>query len=152
MARPRKPTAIKKLQGTLQKCRTNNDEPQPATKLKQVAPPSHLSKVAKDAWEFAISQCPDGVLTSLDFAIFEMWCDTYARILDTEAILKEEGNYVRNPDTGISYPHPALKQLEGLKYTLKYHATELGFTPASRSKVHVIKKEDSKKTNKFIDL
>ena len=40
MARPRKPTAIKKLQGTLQPCRTNLNEPKPQTDIKVVLAPS----------------------------------------------------------------------------------------------------------------
>lgn len=150
--RPRKPTKIKELQGTLQKCRTNFDEPQIDTALKDTTPPTTLSEDAKDAWVYALAQCPEGVLTSLDFGIFEMWCDTYSRIKATQKLLEKEGNYIFDEEKGCSVPHPALKMLEGLKYTLKYHAAELGFTPASRSKVHVIKKDDKAKKNQFLDI
>ena len=46
------PTAIKKLKGTLQKCRTNPHEPQPEGDL--VDPPEYTADGAKQAWRNAI--------------------------------------------------------------------------------------------------
>ena len=147
--RPRKPTAVKKLQGTLQKCRTNSNEPQPEFKLCKVAPPSHLNPRAQDAWRFALSQAPEELLTTLDFSTFEMWCDTYSRIVEVEQILNREGMMVVD-DKGNSKLHPLAQQLNNLKQILRMYITELGFSPASRSKVNLNKKTEDK--NPFIDL
>lgn len=67
--RPRKPTAVKKLQGTLQPCRTNELEPMPSHALKSVAVPDYLSDKAKEIWLFAIEQAPEAMLTGLDFSV-----------------------------------------------------------------------------------
>ena len=42
------PVAVKKLNGTLQKCRTNPNEPVPQRVLGE--PPEYMSDVAKKAW------------------------------------------------------------------------------------------------------
>ena len=91
MARPRKPTAIKKLQGTLQPCRTNFNEPVPKKALNTVEPPDFLSKTARDLWVFALAQAPDELLTTLDFSVFACWADTMAKIIECQEILNREG-------------------------------------------------------------
>ena len=150
MARPRKPTAVKKLQGTLQPCRTNPNEPMPEHSLRSIVPPAYLSKTAQEIWRFAVEQAPEEMLTSLDFAVFACWADTVAKIMDCEKILAREGTTFTDPKTGLSAPHPMLKFQNDLKYTLRSYLTELGFTPASRSKVSVRKSD--KPTNEFIDV
>lgn len=150
MGRPRKPTAVKKLQGTLQPCRTPENEPVPSIPLRAIKPPRHLCKFARDAWKFAVEQAPEGLLTSLDFSTFEQWADVYAKILECEQVLKTEGWVVTDPDSGISKPHPMLKMQNELRGLLKIYLTELGFTPASRSRISITPKTEHK--NDFIDL
>lgn len=53
--------------------------------------------------------------------------------------------------TGKRVVNPVLKQQNELKYILKNYLTELGFTPASRSKVSITK-SDSDNKNSFLDL
>ncbi len=150
MARPRKPTAVKKLQGTLQPCRTNQNEPNPQIPLQQIEPPRHLSTIAKNAWRFALSQAPTELLTSLDFATFEQWCITYAELVEVQKVLKREGLTFLNEDTGLSMPHPLIKTQMFLQDTLRRYMTEMGFTPASRSKISIAKQDE--KNNDFLDL
>lgn len=150
MARPRKPTAVKKLQGTLQPCRTNPDEPVPQFPLKKIKAPDYLDKRAQDLWTFAIAQAPEELLTSLDFAVFSCWADTMSKIIECQNIIDVEGAFILT-EAGTSKPHPALKMQNELKVILRGYLTELGFTPASRSKVSVIKKKDDT-VNGFAEL
>ncbi len=150
MARPRKPTAVKKLQGTLQPCRTNANEPIPQTPLSHIKPPTHLSRVAKQAWTFAISQAPEELLSTLDFSLFEQWATIYAQLVEIQKILKNEGYFITDAETGFSRPHALLKTQVILQDTLRRYMTEMGFTPASRSKISVSKKTESK--NEFLEL
>lgn len=150
MARPRKPTAIKKLQGTLQKCRTNFNEPVPDTFLQQIEPPSYLSQVAQEMWKFAVAQAPKEMLTSLDFAVLATWADTQAKIIECEEEIQRYGLFVEDEKTGRRMANKALAQQNELKSLLLRYLAELGFTPASRSKVSIKKKEDPK--NGFVDL
>lgn len=148
--RPRKPTAVKRLQGTLQPCRTNKNEPQPQTSLKCIQAPDFLSEKAKSLWDFALAQAPEAMLTSLDFSVFANWADTMAKIIECEEIIKQQGLFIVDEKTGIAKPHPMAKFQDNLKYTLKAYLTELGFTPASRSKVNIQPKD--KEENEFLNL
>ena len=76
------PTAIKKLKGTLQKCRTNPHEPQPAGDL--VDPPEYMADGAKQAWRYAIESAPEHLLRRLDMSVLEVWscaADLYRKAL-----------------------------------------------------------------------
>lgn len=150
MARPRKPTAVKKLKGTLQPCRTNKLEPMPETALRQISPPGYLSDAAKALWVFAVQQAPAEMLTSLDFSVMATWADTYAKIIDLEAEIKATG-YTIIDDKGAVKVNPAIKLQNELKMIMMRTLTELGFTPASRSKVSLRKTQDGPK-NGFLDL
>jgi len=151
MARPRKPTQIKKLQGTLQRCRTNFNEPVPQMPIDNIEPPGWLSDFAKDAWRFAVSQMPEGMLTSLDWVTFTMWADTYSKIVELDANLRHVGLTIVDEKKGIEVPNPMLREQTALKQTLAKYLSELGFTPASRSRVSVNTKKEAEK-NPFIDL
>ena len=67
------PTAIKKLKGTLQKCRINPHEPQPAGDL--VDPPEYMAEGAQQAWRYAITNSPPGLSSALDGAVLERWAN-----------------------------------------------------------------------------
>ena len=67
------PVAVKKIKGTLQKCRTNPNEPRPMGKLGD--PPEYMSDIAKEAWTYAVENAPPGLLSSLDAAVLERWAN-----------------------------------------------------------------------------
>ena len=67
------PLAIKQIKGTVQKCRTNPNEPRPTTTLS--SPPDYMSDVAKEAWTYAITNSPPGLLSALDGAVLERWAN-----------------------------------------------------------------------------
>lgn len=147
--RPRKPTALKKLQGTLQPCRTNKKEPHPKTDLIDVPPPSYLSDTAKEVWQYALSQAPRCMLTSLDFGIFSQWCVAYDQFIQLTLFVKEKGTIIETED-GFKV-NKMVGALNRQIDTLRNIERELGFTPASRSKV-VSFDENLKPKNKFADL
>lgn len=136
--RPRKPTALKKLQGTLQKCRTNPAEPRPAHELKNTLPPDYMTESAKQIWTFALDQAPEGMLTTLDFAVFSRWVVLYDQFMILSSAIKREGTIQENED-GTLAVNPMLRALNQTAATLRALETELGFTPASRSKVISLK-------------
>ena len=53
-----KPTAVKKLQGTLYKKRLNTQEPTDLIDASQMEPPDYLSEKAKEMWRFSVMQLP----------------------------------------------------------------------------------------------
>ena len=146
--RPRKPTAVKKLQGTLQKCRTNPLEPQPQFDLKDFTePPEYLTESAKDIWTFALQQAPEGMLSSLDYSIFSEWVILYDQFIKLSEGLKAQGTFVRDAD-GNQTVNNIINSITKTATILRGIENELGFTPASRSKVSSFKTSSEKK-NKF---
>lgn len=136
--RPRKPTALKKLQGTLQRCRTPTAEPKPAGELKTVLPPDYLTESAKAIWTYALDQAPEGMLTTLDFAVFSRWVVLYDQFIVVSAAIKREGT-IQEAEDGSLAVNPMLRALNQTAATLRQLETELGFTPASRSKVSLVR-------------
>lgn len=150
MARPRKPTNIKRLQGTLQKCRTNPLEPVPNTPIDRFESPEFFTDTQREIWTFAISQMPSGMLTGLDFGIFSRWCILYDQFVTLTKCVNENGAIIYDED-GNPCPNPVINTLNKLAISLRGIETELGFTPASRSKVSVGSKENTN-TNKFLEV
>lgn len=149
--RPRKPTAVKKLQGTLQKCRANPAEPTPQNDLKAMTPPEYLTDSAKEIWAFALSQAPEGMLSTLDFGIFSEWAVVYDQFLTISESIKKGGTLRRETD-GELVPSPLLSKLHSTITLLRGLQSDLGFTPSSRSRVVSFGKESEKTGNKFSDL
>lgn len=151
--RPRKPTAVKKLQGTLQKCRTNPAEPMPPNDLKAMSPPDYLTDSARGIWVFALSQAPEGMLSTLDFGIFSEWVVAYDQFLTISAGIKRDGVLQQTVD-GELIASPLLAKLNATISLLRGLQSDLGFTPASRSKVVSFGKQANSgdKGNRFAGL
>lgn len=150
--RPRKPTAVKKLQGTLQKCRTNQNEPKPAGELKRVEPPEFLTDTAKEIWRYALEMAPEGLLTSLDFGIFTEWVVGYDAFVHLSAAMKETGTIQKDADGNVRV-NDILHHITKTASILNKLQNDMGFTPASRSKISVnVKQAEPENNNKFANL
>lgn len=137
MARPRKPTALKLVKGTAQKCRTNKSEPKPARAIP--SPPAHLSDRAKTAWG-AVSVVLDrmGVLTEADAVALEGLCETYADLVEARLALKKRGATVYEGGTEeakIYRSYPEVAQVADADRRLQAWLTKFGLSPADRSRV-----------------
>lgn len=148
--RPRKPTAVKALQGTLQKCRTNPNEPKPTGDLKNVVPPPYLTETAKDIWRYALDNAPEGLLTNLDLGIFTQWVVCFDAFITMSAAMKEGGT-VQTDGHGVKRVNDLLHQILKTTAVLRGLENELGFTPAARSKISTVRAEKAEK-NKFADF
>jgi P27 family predicted phage terminase small subunit len=129
------PTAVKKLQGTLQKCRTNHREPQPQGDL--VEPPEYMSDGAKSAWRYAVESAPPHLLRRLDMSVLEVWAgaaDLYRR---AQAGLNKTGLLIKAPNTGVPMQSPYLAIANKQAQVMTKAAVEMGFTPASRSRINL---------------
>lgn len=129
------PVVIKKIKGTLQKCRTNGLEPRPTGAL--CTPPEYMSDSAKEAWNYAVSNSPPGLLSALDGAVLERWANCSG--LYREALSKinragVSGMIIKTP-SGILRRSPLMDVIRDLALEMKGYETEMGFTPASRSRI-----------------
>ncbi len=82
--RPRKPTALKQLQGTYRPDRANASEAFPDAPL-SLDPPPFLSGRAKDKWhDVAPMLARNGLLTEADTDTLGVYCQTWARYVEAE--------------------------------------------------------------------
>ena len=128
-----KPTAIRRLEGNRGKRAWNHDEPQPPDAMPRC--PDHLAPVAKTEWRrVARTLHRMGVLTTIDRAALAAYCQSYAKWVEAEGKMKETPPLVKTP-SGYVQQSPWLtianKQLE----LMGRFMTELGMTPAARSRV-----------------
>jgi P27 family predicted phage terminase small subunit len=133
MSRRPKPTAIRRLEGNRGKRAWNHDEPEPPDGIPRC--PNHLAPVARTEWRrVARALHAMGVLTPIDRAALAAYCQSYAKWVEAEQKLKETPPLVKTP-SGYVQQSPWLlianKQLE----LMGRYMTELGMTPASRSRV-----------------
>lgn len=125
MARPRKPTNVLHLAGAFrknpQRLAARANEPKPGAPLGD--PPTWMDARERECWHWIADRCPPGVLTNADEGALELAAEMRALVVKRKA----DGETRR---------------------LLKALYTELGMTPASRSKVHA-KTGDDRPTNEF---
>lgn len=121
MARPRKPTALKKLQGTLQKCRTNPGEPVPTKFLEEA--PEDFSDSVREIWNYALSVAPPNVLAAIDYSVFAVWCVAVDTFNQARAEVERTG-LLAVGSMGQSTKNPAVSIMNDAAYLMMKAASE----------------------------
>lgn len=141
------PTAIKELKGTLRPCRVKKNEPKPQGELIATKPPKTLSKRGQELWQYALEQMPPHVITAVDGALFERWCTLQDQFLDVAKVV-QSGNLL-DENGSMSGALRAELQLNSSIITIE---KELGFTPASRTKISANISSDGGSDNVFSEF
>jgi len=141
------PTAIKEMKGTLRPCRVKKNEPRPQGELIATKPPKTLSKRGQELWQYALEQMPPHVITAVDGALFERWCTLQDQFLDIAKVV-QSGNLL-DENGGMSGALRAELQLNSSIITIE---KELGFTPASRTKISANISSDGGSDNVFSEF
>ena len=141
------PTAIKELKGTLRPCRVKKNEPKPQGELIATKPPKTLSKRGQELWKYALEQMPPHVITAVDGALFERWCTLQDQFLDVAKVV-QSGNLL-DENGNMSGALRAELQLNSSIITIE---KELGFTPASRTKISANISSDVGSDNAFSEF
>jgi len=135
--RPKKPSALKVLEGTKRSDRINPNEPQPDDG--SLTPPDHLTDIGKEAWlDMGNKLLRVGVFSNTDESGFALLCDSWAEWRELREQVKAQGyTYEQTTATGemmiranpaVTLASDAFKRVKGL-------LIEFGMTPASRAKV-----------------
>ena len=144
MARPRKPSHLKVVSGTAQKCRMNPDEPE-APKGAPDAPLWLSSRAAEIFHGLCATIDAMGYLSTADQHVIAQTASRLEEVEITTAAVEDGG---RTYDTSnaagerMIRPNPMVAQRsEAMRHA---HAllSELGLTPSARSKVSAGKKND----------
>ena len=141
------PTAIKEMKGTLRPCRVKKNEPRPQGELIATKPPKTLSKRGQELWQYALEQMPPHVITAVDGALFERWCTLQDQFLDVAKVV-QSGNLL-DENGSMSGALRAELQLNSSILTIE---KELGFTPASRTKISANISSDGGSDNVFSEF
>ena len=133
MARTPLPTSLKLIKGTLQKCRTNKNEPKPP--VGAPAPPKGLSKGAVSEWKRIAPILEDmSLLTGADMAALAGYCELFARWQKAEQEIQTGGEVITTPNGSLQISPWVSIAYRSLAEMRKY-LSEFGLSPASRSKV-----------------
>ena len=129
------PTEVKRIKGTLQKCRSNPLEPQPEGDL--VEPPEYMTEGAKSAWRYALECAPPQLLRRLDMSVLEIWACAADLYRQAQAGIGKTGLLVKAPHSGVPMQSPYLAIANKQAQIMTKAAIEMGFTPASRSRISI---------------
>ena len=140
--RPPKPTALKLIDGEVNKKRINQNEPQPQ-KTELPKPPVWMHPTAKSEWKRVGEElCKLGIVTEIDIAILVGYCTAWAKFVEAEKAIKKDGFldgriYKASHGNGSTAPYDWISN-KAQEQMLKY-AAELGIGASSRSRIRAIK-------------
>ena len=138
MARPRKPRALKVVEGTLRKDRDNPQAPGPPPGIPSA--PAWLSRRAKAEWKrLAVELAELKIVAKVDRNALAALCDAVAELADANDVLEREGLFITTPQ-GFRQAHPAVSIRRNAREAVRKLSAVFGLTPADRSKVRVIPK------------
>ena len=140
-----KPTSLKLINMSHNIRKDSGSEPQPEGDL--CAPPEDLSEKQKVLWRHAIEHAPRGLLRHLDAQMLAIW--VIAADMHHEAMLQVQkyGMVVKSPTQGIPVQSPYLPIINRQAEIMLRAASELGFSPTSRSRITLT--DAGKKENRF---
>jgi P27 family predicted phage terminase small subunit len=129
-----KPTWLKIVAGNPGHRPLNTDEPQPEGAL--VDAPETFTPAQRRLWCSTLANVPEGLLRKLDVGIFASYIVNFAEFLEADRRVQEMGMVVRTPQ-GQPMHNPFVTARNRANTAMTKAASELGFTPSSRSRVKV---------------
>jgi P27 family predicted phage terminase small subunit len=158
--RPRTPDTLKKVKGTYKPSRSNPDQPKVMPGMPEI--PSGLTGIAKKKFiELAHELVQMKVITPHDRHVLEQVAKEFALFKEMEKVIKKDGFFYHGTRTEQEFydGEGAVKKVTTLHSKLRAHPAlaarnqcwanimkglqECGLTPSTRSKLKVIKKEES---------
>jgi len=129
------PSKIKKLRGTAQPCRMNENEPDPEPLPPD--PPGHLSKDAKKYWKETFKLLASvGVLTEMDGDALTIYSQVKEKWVIATNHLRENGLVIKAP-SGFPVQSPWLQIANKSYDQMVKLLSEFGMVPSSRTRVKV---------------
>lgn len=140
-----KPTHLKVVTGNPGRRPLNQQEIEPPRRRSAPKPPPHLLPEANAEWKrLAPSLSLLGILSDLDVAPFAAYCQSYARWVQAERLLAtlagqdatgRDAMLIKTRAGGVT-PNPLIWVARNAANDMVRYASEFGFTPSSRTRVH----------------
>lgn len=134
-----KPTHLKLVGGNAGKRALNKKEPKPQGNLK--APPDWMSEAQKAIWSEAIRSAPFGLLKTLDASVLTAWVVALDLHQQASKKLNDGAMLIKTPN-GMPVQSPYIAIVNKQAVIMMKAASEMGFTPSSRSRVEVVGGEE----------
>jgi len=137
---PKKPTALRKLEGNPSKRPFPRNEPQPDPSMPEC--PEWLLDDAKDEWDRVAPELHRlGLLTQLDRVALAAYCQSYAKWKQADEWIKENGTVypIRGPDGEVRYLQqvPQVSIANQCLKQIRAFCAEFGLTPAARARMEL---------------
>jgi P27 family predicted phage terminase small subunit len=133
--RPRKPTKLKLIQGTLRPGRDLPNEAIPAVEIPPM--PAHLSPDAQVEWNRICKHLSQlGLLTMIDRSMLAAYCQNWSRWVFAEQQIEKLGPVIKAP-SGYPILNPFVAIANKALELMHKFGTEFGLSPASRTRISV---------------
>ncbi|MEP7367815.1 MAG: phage terminase small subunit P27 family [Acidobacteriota bacterium] len=96
-----------------------------------------MSKTQRAGWRYAIEHAPAGLLKRLDRSVLTAWVVAEDLHRKASEMLEKHGLLIKAPNTGLPIQSPYLPVVNRQAGILLKAVEQLGFSPASRSRVQV---------------
>lgn len=135
MPAKRKPTAIKKMQGTYRQDQAIENELTPSLINTIPTPPHEMNEWGLQEWNRIVPQLIDyNLFTEFDKTMIFNFCNEYGKYIEYEIILKQQGRVLKTK-TGYPMPNPYDSMAQRSLQNAMKIADKFGFTPASRTSI-----------------
>jgi len=139
VGRKPKPAELRLIEGNREH-RPIPEVPKPKPVLPK--PPRWLNPIAKKEWKRIVPGLYNlGLLTVIDLAALEAYCQCYAKWREAEEKAKIE---VFKTETGYTSQNPYINVAIKYSKEMRAYLTEFGMTPSSRTRVNTEKINDTK--------
>lgn len=135
------PTLLKQLRGTAQPCRLVSNEPQP-TGTVALDPPEFLTPRAQDLWRATLAAAPADLVKPLDVPVLTQFVIAYDLYLTAAEDVAKHGYQTRGY-RGAALVNPSVHVMNTQGMTMRQCIQELGFSPASRTRINSRALDDS---------
>jgi P27 family predicted phage terminase small subunit len=145
-----KPTWLKIVTGNPGHRPLNVDEPQLVGNLAEMAAPAWFSELQRAEWDRVLRDAP--YLKNADRDILVAYCVAVSLYAESVQKVAQFGMLVKAPATGTPMNSPYYTALNKQARMIKELGSELGLSPASRSRVSVAKAQPTADPTPFDDL
>lgn len=129
------PTHLKVLRGNPGKRAINHREPKPDGDLFEA--PEWMTDSQRAGWAYAIANAPPHLLKRLDRSVLVVWVVAEDMHRDASCAVAKYGLITKSPVKGDPMQNPYLAIINKQASIMLKAASELGFSPSSRSRVQI---------------
>lgn len=139
------PSALKQLKGT---GGYGASEPRPRPIVPRC--PKYLHPVARREWKRVVPALDRlGLLTEVDGAALEAYCNAYANMVEAQDYLNKNGQYFKTHN-GYVTVNPQVAIVNRAMQTIKAFCAEFGLTPSARCRMAVPGVDDEDEMDAFL--